>query len=171
MTPPVCCPPPVLSSSSEPLDRSRDLLNCLAEPRGQSPASRGTPRSSSDWGEVLALATLHDVAPLLYERLANNTSPDVVPSDAGASCQYHGQPLTPTLSPSAGAREDRRQYVDFPLTPALSPSAGEREDRRQYVDFPLAPAEGERVGVRGELVVVSRYPPATSSSACAKSIS
>ena len=25
------------------------------------------------------------------------------------------------------------------------------------MDFPLAPAEGERVGVRGELVVVSRY--------------
>jgi hypothetical protein len=36
-----------------------------------------------------------------------------------------------------------------PLTPALSPSDGAREDRRQYVGFPLAPAEGERVGVRG----------------------
>ena len=99
---------------------------------------------------MLALATLHDVAPLLYERLANNTSPDVVPSDAGASCQ------SPLPAPS-------------PRT--LSPSAGAREDRRQYVDFPLAPAEGERVGVRGELVVVPRYPPATSSGACAKSIS
>ncbi len=36
-----------------------------------------------------------------------------------------------------------------PLTPTLSPSAGAREDRRQYVGFPLAPAKGERVGVRG----------------------
>ena len=61
--------------------------------------------------------------------------------------------------------------MDFPLTPTLSPSAGAREDRRQYVDFPLAPAEGERVGVRGELVVVPRYAPANVCSACAKSIS
>ena len=65
MTPPVCGPPPVVSSSSEPLDRSRGLLHCLAEPRDQSSAPRGTPRSSSDWGQVLALAALHDVAPLL----------------------------------------------------------------------------------------------------------
>ena len=81
MTPPACSPPPVVSSSLEPLDRSRGLLNCLAEPRDQSSAPRGRPRSSSDWGQVLALATLHDVAPLLYERLS-------VPH----------QPSTPTLS-------------------------------------------------------------------------
>ncbi len=81
MTPPACCPPPVVSSSSEPLDRSRGLLNCLAEPRGQPPAPRGTPRSSSDWDQVLALATLHYVAPLLYERLANNTSPVEAPGN------------------------------------------------------------------------------------------
>ena len=90
MTPPACYPQPVVSSSSEQLDRSRGLLNCLAEPRDQSSASRGTPRSASDWGQVLALATLHNVAPLLYDRLihASRITHHVPPY----------QPSTPELS-------------------------------------------------------------------------
>jgi len=44
-----------------------------------------------------------------------------------------------------------------PLTPALSPSAGERENSKDCERSPLAPAEGERAGVRGELVVPSRW--------------
>jgi hypothetical protein len=34
-------------------------------------------------------------------------------------------------------------------TPALSPSAGARENRRQPLVCPLAPAKAERAGVRG----------------------
>ena len=92
MTLPACSPPPVVSSSSEQLDRSRGLLNCLAEPPGQSSAPRGTPRSASDWDQVLALATLHDVAPLLYDRLihASRITHHVPPY----------QPSTPELSTS-----------------------------------------------------------------------
>ena len=61
--------------------------------------------------------------------------------------------------PKAGTRS-RRAYLDTttsspPLSPTLSPSAGEREDRQQRVDFPLALAEVERVGVRGTAVVLT----------------
>ncbi len=38
--------------------------------------------------------------------------------------------------------------AELPLTPTLSPSDGEREDHRQSSVFPLAPAEQERAGVR-----------------------
>ena len=46
-----------------------------------------------------------------------------------------------------------------PLTPALSPAAGARGKPTYCQRSSLAPAAGERAGVRGELVVASRYVP------------
>ena len=105
MTPPVCNPQPVVSSSSEQLDRSRGLLNCLAEPRDQSSASRGTPRSASDWGQVLALATLHDVAPLLYDRLIH-----------ASRITHHVPPYQPSTPERSQPAPSRGQWSVVPFT-------------------------------------------------------
>ena len=64
-------------------------------------------------------------------------------------------PLTPALSPSAGARENCRQSSAFPLCPSVEA----RENRRRSLAFPLSPAKGERAGVRGNLVVLPRCGP------------
>ncbi len=57
-----------------------------------------------------------------------------------------GRPLTPTLSPSEGARESSRQRLEKAAAPGSS---------RDGQGFSLSPSEGERAGVRG--------PPRTSS--------
>jgi hypothetical protein len=44
----------------------------------------------------------------------------------------------------------------FPLTPTLSPSAGARGKPTYCRRSSLSPAEGERVGVRGPAVVLTR---------------
>ena len=44
-----------------------------------------------------------------------------------------------------------------PLTPALSPSAGARGQTNGWRRFSLAPAEGERAGVRGKMAVVTYW--------------
>jgi hypothetical protein len=61
-----------------------------------------------------------------------------------------GSPLTPTLSPSAGAREPKARMIGFRgpmrerpprgiLTPALSPSDGAREERRPRLSSARTP--------------------------------
>ena len=52
------------------------------------------------------------------------------------------QPLTLTLSPSDGAREQPRQSTEVPPLSGRTPTPG---------DSSLSPSDGERAGVRGTL--------------------
>jgi hypothetical protein len=86
-----------------------------------------------------------------YER-APRASASTAP---GVSRHHRHHPLTPTLSPSDGEREDHRPSLVFPLAPAEGERAGERGNRWYCSDAPAAPARtwmhaasGERMPVR-----------------------
>ena len=64
-------------------------------------------------------------------------------------------PLTPTLSPSAGARGKPTDCRRSSLSPAEGERVGVRGKSAYCRRSSLAPAEGERVGVRGLAVVLT----------------
>jgi hypothetical protein len=68
-----------MTQSAELRARSQWLLDCLAQHGGRPAAPRNEPRSESDWTDMVAMATRHGVAPLLYQRLTREGSAPPAP--------------------------------------------------------------------------------------------
>src|ERR1019366_9610419 len=55
------------------------LQDCLVQSSARATGLTGNPLSESDWTEVVDLAALHGVLPLLYQRLTTGACPPTVP--------------------------------------------------------------------------------------------
>ena len=106
-------------------------------------------RATRCWPTVFSQRTWISAQPRSMAGPAGLTSPcKVSPSRRVSKCYRRTPPVfKPGFDPGLRALEELR---------AKTAARPEREDGRRCLVFPLAPSEGERVGVRGNLVAVTR---------------